>query len=160
METKDIKTSSESSGASEAVAKPAKKSPPKWLLVAACLSFAPLTNTAGLIMPVLGTMQQSFAASGAVYPDWLVQCIQTSLMLSAFIMGLLFGPASKRFSLKTLGVAGIAITMVCNVVPGIFPQGGLWLFVIMRFLSGFGVGLVYGCNTSCIVANFRRSALA
>lgn len=110
------------------------------------IAFAFGLNITG-IMPVLGILNQMYAAKGTS----AVQLLQT-LPYGLLIVGsMMIGWLTTRFSKKSIAAVGLFLIGLCGMLP--FVSDSYTVLLFSRIFIGFGFGIASPLNTA-IVAEF------
>ena len=114
-------------------------------LAVSILSLSLLTVMAGAaVAPALGVIQAYFSNTSQT----VVQLIISIPALFIVLTNLCFPALSRRFSTKTLVLAGLVLYTVGGCAAGLFDAIGLVL--VMRALVGVGVGILMPLSTGLL----------
>lgn len=118
--------------------------------IAVCIfliAFAFGLNITG-IMPVLGILNQMYAAKGTS----AVQLLQT-LPYGLLIVGsMMIGWLTTRFSKKNIAAVGLFLIGLCGILPCI--SDSYTVLLLSRILIGFGFGITSPLNTAIVAEIF------
>lgn len=123
-------------------------------MAAAILSLSLLTVMAGAaVAPALSVIKEYFADESPM----LIQMIISMPALFIFLTNLIFPELCRRFSTRTLVMAGLLLYTLGGIAAGFFSN--IYLLLIMRALVGIGVGIIMPMSTGLLTYYFAGDGL-